>query len=51
MFGGHKPQASVAAERFVSQQKSRRALFFTNTDVRKAANVSSHPPFIIIKNE
>jgi transcription initiation factor TFIIIB Brf1 subunit/transcription initiation factor TFIIB len=36
MFGGHKPQASVAAAEEVGEHWS-----FTHTDVRKAANVSS----------
>jgi transcription initiation factor TFIIIB Brf1 subunit/transcription initiation factor TFIIB len=42
MFGGRKPQASVAAALCIAAEEVGEHWSFTNTDVRKAANVS--PP-------
>jgi hypothetical protein len=42
MFGGHKPQATVAAVLCVAAEEIGQHWSFTNTDVRTAANVS--PP-------
>lgn len=40
MFGGRKPQASVAAALCIAAEEVGEHWSFTNTDVRKAANVS-----------
>jgi hypothetical protein len=42
MFGGHKPQATVAAVLCVAAEEIGQHWSFTNTDIRTAANVS--PP-------